>query len=354
MPLTRRPLTSKALAARRRNARKSTGPRTERGKRRSALNAFKGGVIRTLPLRTMLALGEKPQDYQRLLEGLLEAYQPANPAERMLVEDIALLHLRKQRNQQAQDGLILKNLGKLVRERAQRQQEITYELSNFSDQRAEEIGLVNIEDSPAKFKEVVRLLDLVQREVDQGQFTPEGRELLARMFGPDPSMRAARIVGSYSHLLSCGAAFRASPDADENVNGSSSAPAKGGANLPAALPAAAEDVEEQADAADEEQILNESIYEDLRSALLEERLLTGERYQHYLEARMESLPAVRAAALAPSDFEWRMLIRQEEMIDKQVERKTRLLLFTQWVRRSGEGGRKPYIYEKRKLVSDEE
>jgi hypothetical protein len=44
MSLIKRPeLTPKALAARRRNAQRSTGPRTPRGKARASLNAFKHG-----------------------------------------------------------------------------------------------------------------------------------------------------------------------------------------------------------------------------------------------------------------------------------------------------------------------
>jgi len=81
MPLIRRTVTPKAIASRRRNSRKSTGPRTERGKRQVARNGSTTAPVRLGPLYTMGDLEEKPHDYEQLLEGLRGAFQPANPAE---------------------------------------------------------------------------------------------------------------------------------------------------------------------------------------------------------------------------------------------------------------------------------
>ena len=339
---TRRVLAPNEIEARRRNAQKSTGPRTQRGKRRAALNASKGRAPRSGPPPTMLALGENPSQYERLLRELVQAHQPANSAERLLVEDIALLRLRKQRNQRAQNGLILKNLEKLAHERYARQEEISHESSGFSYEQAEETGLLNIEDSPAKFKEVARLLDLLIAAVDRGEFTEDGSEMLQMLFGPNPSMRGARILGFYSHLESRGG-VPASPE--EEGNSPTCEGAETGANLTLTLARASEG---EPDAADEEKGLDESIYNDLCLALLEERLLTGEKYQRYLAEHIPSIPALRAAALAPSEEEYRGLIRQEQFLDQQIERKTKLLLFMQWVARSAARNAEPYIYDEKK------
>jgi len=56
MPHCRKSLTPRALEARRQNARKSTGPRTEAGKERVGQNAHKFDDWAHSPLRTMLAL----------------------------------------------------------------------------------------------------------------------------------------------------------------------------------------------------------------------------------------------------------------------------------------------------------
>jgi hypothetical protein len=45
-----------------------------------------------------------------------------------------------------------------------------------------------------------------------------------------------------------------------------------------------------------------------------------------------------------------MPLRQEQLLDQQVERKTRLLLFMQWVRQKSARTRTPYIVKKAKPV----
>ncbi len=67
-------LTPKALAARRRNAQRSTGPRTPRGKARASLNAFKHGR-RAASLRRFMrrVLGLDPSPFfriSRMMRGL--------------------------------------------------------------------------------------------------------------------------------------------------------------------------------------------------------------------------------------------------------------------------------------------
>ena len=54
--------TDKQIEANRRNAEKSTGPRSEEGKARSSMNAIKHGLRAEQPV----ILGENPADYQRV------------------------------------------------------------------------------------------------------------------------------------------------------------------------------------------------------------------------------------------------------------------------------------------------
>ena len=80
-------VTPAAREARRRNAQKSTGPRTERGKRRVAENgqcaATPRPEQRVLPIPNLTGASEK------LAVELAEAFEPANGAERLLVEELA-------------------------------------------------------------------------------------------------------------------------------------------------------------------------------------------------------------------------------------------------------------------------
>jgi hypothetical protein len=93
--------------ARRRNGKKSRGPRSERGKAASSANAVKHG-IRARPflpyglfarenlLRNALA-GESKAEFGKLLDALDEAFSPADVFERLLVEKMALLLWRTRR-----------------------------------------------------------------------------------------------------------------------------------------------------------------------------------------------------------------------------------------------------------------
>jgi hypothetical protein len=68
MPLRKSPRpTPKLLAAKRQNARLSTGPRTAAGKQKSKMNALKHGLYaaRENHQQTMLALGEDPHELRK-------------------------------------------------------------------------------------------------------------------------------------------------------------------------------------------------------------------------------------------------------------------------------------------------
>jgi hypothetical protein len=67
------------------NAQQSTGPRTEEGKARSALNAIKHG----LTAASALLPSEDPAAYQRHLQDFEDEYQPQNASEQFLTRDLA-------------------------------------------------------------------------------------------------------------------------------------------------------------------------------------------------------------------------------------------------------------------------
>ncbi len=355
MALTHRKLSPLSLEARRRNARKSTGPRTQRGIRRAALNSLRHGWFAQPPWRSMLALDEEPGDYRRLLEELLAAHRPANPAQRLLVEDIALLRWRKQRNQRAQEGLVLQSLEKLKQVRLQHERQVTQDTIDFPAQEALENGLLSVKDSPAKFKEVWRLLKLVQEGVDRREFSEEGQRLLLEIYGPHPSWRGVQILAFYGRLLTSGCPGEPEPAPDAGVEPSTSPaadPDAPGADLE--TPAAEADIAGAgASEADDEAARDEDIYSDLCLALLEERQDLTEKYEAYLHEHIQNTRALQASALTPSQTDWRALIRQEQSLDQQIERTTRLLSFLQWAERVAERRLPSYKYgaKKTKLVS---
>jgi hypothetical protein len=72
-------------AINRANSQHSTGPRTEAGKQRSALNALTHG----LTCRTAVLPSEDPAAYQQRRSQFLEEYRPATPTETQLVHELA-------------------------------------------------------------------------------------------------------------------------------------------------------------------------------------------------------------------------------------------------------------------------
>lgn len=94
-------LTEAKLEANRRNARRSTGPRTEAGKHKASLNRLKHGAWATAGCyapEALRALGENPEEYQELLARLRQAEGPCeDPLWSQQVEDLARLYWRRKR-----------------------------------------------------------------------------------------------------------------------------------------------------------------------------------------------------------------------------------------------------------------
>ena len=88
------------IEANRRNARSSTGPRTDQGKAVSRFNALKTGI----DARSHVIPGEDPSVLETLALDYYERFQPAAPEQRYLVHAIisAEWQLRRLRKTEAQ------------------------------------------------------------------------------------------------------------------------------------------------------------------------------------------------------------------------------------------------------------
>ncbi|HEX3748045.1 MAG TPA: hypothetical protein VHW09_29140 [Bryobacteraceae bacterium] len=76
--------TQKQIAANRRNATKSTGPRTPQGKARSSRNALKSGI----DSHAQIIHNETPADLERLKSEYHGRFLPNTPEQRMLVDTL--------------------------------------------------------------------------------------------------------------------------------------------------------------------------------------------------------------------------------------------------------------------------
>ena len=95
--MSTKPISQKKLDANRRNAQKSTGPKTPQGKARSSRNAVKHGLLaRSIVLKDNDP-NENPADFDELLQDLTADLQPVGRLQHLLVERIAALHWRLRR-----------------------------------------------------------------------------------------------------------------------------------------------------------------------------------------------------------------------------------------------------------------
>ena len=94
--------TNAQIKANRNNAKKSTGPRTDEGKTRSAKNALKHGLL----ARDAVLPGEDPADFDSQLSALEADIQPANSLEFELVRQIADTQWRMRRLTRLETGFI--------------------------------------------------------------------------------------------------------------------------------------------------------------------------------------------------------------------------------------------------------
>ena len=274
-------LTPRQLESRRENAQKSTGPRTEAGKRRAAMNALKYGrytSTHTLE-QSMRLLGEDPQEFHDFRDSLIASRQPADAIEQMLLEDIAMLAWKKRRLNRAQQGLQLRNLELLELDRHRQALEVGRESADVSQEEVLKSGLRRLPKSPAKFGEILSYLDTLAALVAGQNFAQDIEPAIAMLYGETPTLRGAQIANIYKQL------------GEEGV----------------------ETEEQRAMAA------------SLRLAIAEETRDVLEEYALFLKEYVDISPALRDAALAPVHPQWISIVRQEYTLERLMERKLKLL-----------------------------
>ncbi len=114
------PVSERRIQANRRNALRSTGPTTARGKRSVARNAIKHGFLAREVVITAGDGEESLKEFHDLVEQLCEYYEPVGVVEESLVQTIATCWWRKARVIRAENGEIRKRLDTLAVDRALR------------------------------------------------------------------------------------------------------------------------------------------------------------------------------------------------------------------------------------------
>ena len=98
------------IQANRRNAQRSTGPKTPEGKATVSRNAHEHGLASS---RTVVLPEENRQEFEELVDAFRSEYQPQGPLERFLVFELAAADWRLRRIARLETGLISDRLDDL-------------------------------------------------------------------------------------------------------------------------------------------------------------------------------------------------------------------------------------------------
>ncbi|MGH9430042.1 MAG: hypothetical protein ACRD3T_00705 [Terriglobia bacterium] len=283
-----RPLSPKRIASNRRNARKSTGPRTLAGKARVARNGIRQG--RHLREKSshaqflagsMAEMGEDPQQFSRIQQKLIGALRPCGAAQTMLVEDIASLRWERRRLERAQAALLARRMQQLELERQRHSLQVSQQMSADIPGVLLKTGLLWARDSATKFQKILEWLESLKDAMEAGEFS--GVEtLMGWIYGGNLTLRGAAIKARFEELA------QSTPQAGN----ASDRPAS---------------------------------WFTLRRQLLAEICNVTQQYQLYLREHVELTPTMREECLVPT-LDQRWLMRQMNLVDRQIHSKTRLLL----------------------------
>jgi len=108
----RKTMSLKQLEANRRNAQKSTGPKTPEGQAVSKMNAFQHGILSKEAVVRGRCIQEDDQEFLALHQRLWVELKPVGLLEEMLVDDIVTARWRMRRALKAESGEIALNVDK--------------------------------------------------------------------------------------------------------------------------------------------------------------------------------------------------------------------------------------------------
>ncbi len=293
-------LTPELLAAKRSNARRSTGPRTPAGKQNSKMNALKHGLYAAPEneRQTMLALGEDPEEFEYLKKELMLSYGPGEILWQKQIDDLARLYWRRQRQERAQEGVMRR--ARLAVEERQHGRRLEMAEATFDAAQSQDLDT----ERPAPSDPGVRLrwrlswLKVIGEQVKQRVFEP-GQA--SRIESDDPKQQGWRQA-RLAKLLRL---------ASESAQGG----------------APGEEREESRSIQNEaRQNPNEAQYQELLRLLEEEIAWVQEEFEYAEKLNEDKVAIERDACLAPAGEEWKMMLRREETLDRSIDRKVRILL----------------------------
>ena len=200
MSLMQREPSPALVSANRANSRRSTGPRSERGKAISSRNLLRPRPFSEVVALSMEALGERPADFEQTHKALAAAMEPRDGWEAAWVQDIAILRWRLERLQRAEVGALAVRKQKLAGERKRE----SMPASGLADlglrQQIPLVGFTGLPASPWKFQQVIQMLRQLRDLVRVGDYEKDGVVYFDLLYGKKPGAMGATLRGRFEGL----------------------------------------------------------------------------------------------------------------------------------------------------------
>lgn len=157
-------VSQRRIEANRRNALRSTGPKSARGKEIAARNALKHGLLAKSAVIMQGPAKENKAEFDELLSGLQDYFDPAGAAEELLVQEIAVSYWMERRAQLYENGEIRKQAREAVR--ADPWKELGYDDVGIDDLLGDSEDYKSLLRSSEDLEYVLDLVDHIRGQVE--------------------------------------------------------------------------------------------------------------------------------------------------------------------------------------------
>ncbi len=284
----------KSIASNRKNARRSTGPRTAEGKAVTRMNAVKHGILSGAVVVRGLRIQEQEGEFKELREQCWQCLAPVGRIEMMLVDRIVTAQWRLRRALMAETGEIVLSVDGGLRRRSNRE---PLPLGIFMDKRRDAAEQMEMSTQGLGYlKAVVRS---VREDVERdGELTQATCDQLLRRFINEPNSLTRAFLGYRERFM---------------------------ANASAVAPGASSFAKPSADKmADKDALSPEELKENHQRAVLsyiEMKLADYEELSGLCEEREDKEDTARQAAnVLPSAAVLDKILRYEGALDRQLYR----------------------------------
>ena len=361
--------------ANRSNARRSTGPRTERGKGFSSRNAVKHGLAAGAGRYLMRALGEDPEQFDALSQRLVAEWRPQTETARQLVDQLAELFWKQARVARAEQALMARQVEELEASRGKLGAEVGRAHCRGLYSGLQVKGLWWQPDSPGRFEDLLAALTLLRAKAEARCFSGLCQALVSLIWGEAPTLEGFKVRALLAKLAGADGDAQSDPtllpaeDPVEDPEQSRREPRRRAAGDPAVAPASGSaalrpaqgpasdsadrtspgqgrfapgwaSVRLSAVEADDDRAEGEDDFDVLMSTLEGEIRHVRDVYRFYQRTEVEITPALRHSQLSPAAPQWPLVVRQRNSVFRQIER-TLMLLTTLSSIEPGSGSRPP-------------